>query len=650
MFGEEDIVKSHKSRADVITNIILVSFAIILARLWYLQIYMGEAYRRYSLENSLRKETVMAPRGMIFSRNNELMVHNVPRFDVIIVPQYLKTPKETVEMLAQRIEVPAAEIFQKLNRAKREQASYIPVVIKKNLSRKEVALIETENSYMPGVSVSTFITREYSDEFIGSHMLGYISKLDKQGKKKVKEYDEFQYIGVAGIEKVFDKHLKGDNGFEFVEVDALGRKRRYLKSDLLLDDIQNRPAVPGLNIRLTIDRDLQLAAYEALEGKVGSVVALDVTNGEILAIISRPSYNPSIFSRQLTSDYWSILSKDENEPLYDRAIQDHYPPGSTFKTITALAALEEGIVDENTEVRCNGYFQLGRKTFHCWKKHGHGVVNIYKAIRESCDVYFYKIGTKIDIDVLAKYAKMLGFGNKTGISLPRETRGLIPTKDWKLKKNAVPWQLGETLLTAIGQSYVLATPLQLTVAYAAIANNGRLVKPVLIKEIFSNAGDIIQQGNNEISTEKIFSDKTLKIVREGLFQVANNPTGTAWWYRGKGINMSGKTGTSQVVRFSSDKIFNKCEDNEYKLRHHAVFAAYAPSDNPKIAVGVVVEHGCHGSSAGAPVATAIISKYLEKYYPELREKYLKEDNKMLAAHWSRKKAQAAEEAKKNDEE
>ena len=356
-------------------------------------------------------------------------------------------------------------------------------------------------------------------------------------------------------------------------------------------------------------------------------------------MVSRPSFDPSKFSKGLTSEYWSSLVNNDKNPLRDRTIQEHYAPGSTFKTITALAALEEGIVTEDTEVSCKGSFRLGRRPFHCWKRRGHGKVNIYKAIRESCDVYFYKVATKLDIDTLAKYAKGLGMGSKTGITLPRETSGLIPTKEWKLKRNGIEWQLGETLSCVIGQSYVLATPLQLAMSYAAIANNGKLYRPFLIKEVFSTIGDVIKKSTPEVVNQITLSEKNLKIIKEGLNQVVNNSKGTAWWQRGRGIHMAGKTGTSQVVRFSADKIYSKCEDNEYRFRHHGVFAAYAPVEDPKIAVGVVIEHGCHGSSAAAPVAREVITTYMKKYYPTIYKKNLEEDKK-LYIKWKKKRDEA----------
>ena len=620
MFGEDDIVKSHKKRAELLRNIITFSFMIILSRLWYLQIYKGSEFYEYSLKNLLRKEVVKAPRGMMFSRKNELLVNNVPRFDAVVIPQYVKDREKTLKKLAIILGMTASKI-KKIMKKNTSQARYLPIIIKKNISHREVAVIETESRNMPGVRVVTFISREYRDKNVGGHLLGYISEISEHQLPKYRRRDNYDYrrgdyIGHAGLEEQLDLVLRGRDGYEFMEVDALGRMKKKFSSTGLLGIVGNKKSIPGNNIKLSIDRDLQHSAHKALVGKVGSAVAVDVNTGEILTMVSRPGFDPSRFSRSLSQEYWDGLIKNSNNPLRDRTIQEHYSPGSTFKVITAIAALEEGIINEKTEVQCPGFFRLGRRKFHCWKRFGHGKVDLIKSLRESCDVYFYKIGTQIDIDVLAKYARMFGLGNKTGIGLPRETTGLIPTREWKKKRDGQNWVRGETLSCVIGQSFVLTTPIQLAMLYAVIANKGTLHKPYVVKEIFSNVGEIKKKEKPQVISNIKISKKTWALIEKGLFEVVNHDKGTAWWFRGQGIQMAGKTGTSQVVSFSADNIFAKCEEREYELRHHALFSAYAPIHDPKIAVAVVVEHGCHGSSAAAPVARDIITTYMKKYMPE----------------------------------
>ncbi|MCB9060039.1 MAG: penicillin-binding protein 2 [Halobacteriovoraceae bacterium] len=653
MYGDDDLVKSHKFRADLIGNLILASFAIVLARLWYLQVYQGALFYRVSIDNRLRKEIVKAPRGMVFSRNNQLIVNNIPRFDVVITPQYLQQKKVTLRKLAKILDIPYDYILKELQK-KSTQASYRPVIIKKNISQKEVAIIETENSKLPGVSVTTFISRDYLDKKVGAHILGYTREISKSQLPQFRKRDNYDYkigdyIGQNGLEEELDKLLRGEDGHQFMEVDASGRMKRVLNSNNIFKGIKNLDIRPGNNIRLTIDRDMQLAAYNALEGKVGAAVAVNIHSGEVLAMVSRPSFLPSNFSKGLTPQHWEKLRDDKGKPLLNRTVQGTYAPGSTYKAITAIAALEEGIIDLDTEVKCTGKMRLGSRPYHCWKKWGHGKVNITKAIRESCNIFFYKIGSKIDIDVLSKYARLFGLGSNTGVTLPREKTGLIPSKEWKLMQRGIEWQLGETLSCAIGQSFVSVTPLQLSLVYAAIANGGKLYRPFLVKEVFSNSGKIIEKYDKQLVREVEVSDRTLQLVKEGLYQVVNNPKGTAWWQRGVGLHMAGKTGTSEVIRHSVENKYTKCEEYDYESRHHAVFAAYVPVEDPQIAMSVVVEHGCHGSSGAAPVAREMAKVYMEKYMPKLHEKLKEEDRVVMNKFWAEWKKKKEETNKVNEE-
>ncbi len=641
MFSEEDLIKAHKDRADLVGSIMAFFFLVILARLWYLQIYQGERFFQYSLQNRLRKEVVLASRGMVYGRNDELLIHNVPRFDVIVTPQYLKNRKETLKKLSKVLGMNVQSI-EKILKKNRGQARYRPITIKKNLSLKEVAVIETENNKMPGVQVRTFVSREYKDREIGAHLLGYISEIDQKQLKQYRKRDNYHYklgdfIGQAGIEEKFDLQLRGVDGYEFVEVDALGRRRRNSTSNTLLGGIENKDARPGNNIRLTIDRELQVKSFQALENKVGSVVAIDINTGEVLAMVSRPSFDPGEFSRSISRDNWTRLVEDENNPLRDRTIQEHYSPGSTFKTFTAIAALEEGIVRPEQEFMCKGTYRLGRRTYHDWKKSGHGMTDVYKALKRSVDVYFYLLAVQLDIDVLARYAKNFGLGRKTGIGLSQETSGLIPTREWKKKRNGEDWQVGETLSCVIGQSYVLVTPLQLAIAYAAVANGGTLFRPYLIREIFSPSGEIVKRYDPEIVGKVEVSEKILKVIQKGLYKVVNEEGGTAWWYRGQGIQMAGKTGTSQVRSMTKNELFSKCEEMPYRDRHHGIFVGYAPYHDPKIAVAAVIEHGCHGSKAAAPVVRDVIQIYMKKYHPDIYRENIKKERKEYRRRLERQK-------------
>ncbi len=637
MFGEEELVKIHKDRATLISYIITAAFGLVLSRLWYLQVYKGETLHNYSIQNRLRKEVVWAPRGLIYSRDDQLLVDNIPRFDAILTPQFLQDAEETLKKLGTILNTDVSAIKQILKKNS-NQAKYRPIIIKKNISFAELAQIETQNADLPGVSVDTFISREYRDKDIGAHLLGYISEISQVQLPKLRERDRMDYrlgdfIGQFGIEEQLDKYLRGENGHEFVEVDARGRRKRYINTDNLFKGIEDEKPLSGMNIKLTIDRDMQIAAYNALEGKVGGIIAIDIDSGEVLTMVSRPSFDPSQFSRGLTSEYWRGLVGNKEHPLRDRNIQEHFSPGSTFKALTGIAAFEKGEIDENTEVNCGGSFRLGRKVYHCWKKEGHGPTNLVKAIRESCNVFFQKAANRMDIDDLAYYAKSFGLGARTGISLPREVSGLIPTKEWKKKRYGQEWQAGETLSCAIGQSYVLASTMQMAISYAAIANGGRIYRPYVVKDIYDTDGELVKTFTPELLSEiKLQNPKTLKFVREGLFQVVNNPKGTAFARRGQGILMAGKTGTSQVKSASADKVYQKCELMDYESRHHGLFVGFAPFDNPKIAAAAIVEHGCHGSSAATPVVEAVITQYMKKYQPEMYLQNLEKD-KAIKDNW-----------------
>ncbi len=630
MFGEEELVKIHKERATLLSYIITAAFGLVLARLWYLQVYKGETLHNYSIQNRLRKEVVWAPRGLIYSRDDQLLVDNVPRFDAILTPQFLMDNEVTLHKLAKIMKIDVSTITGILKKNS-NQAKYRPIIVKKNISFDELAQIETQNADLPGISVDTFISREYRDKEIGAHLLGYISEISQIQLPKFRERDHQDYrlgdfIGQFGIEEQLDKYLRGENGHEFVEVDARGRRKRYINTDNLFKGIEDEKPISGMNVKLTIDRDMQIAAYNALEGKVGGIIAIDIETGQVLTMVSRPSFDPSQFSRGLTPEYWRSLVNNKEHPLRDRNIQEHFSPGSTFKLLTGIAAFEEGVIDENTEVNCNGSFRLGRKVYHCWKKEGHGPTTLVKAIRESCNVFFQRAANRMDIDDIAKYAKAFGMGARTGISLPREVSGLIPTKEWKKKRYGQEWQAGETLSCAIGQSYVLASTIQMATAYAAIANGGKIYRPYVVKDIYDTEGELVKTFTPELlSKVNIKNSKTLKFIREGLYQVVNNPKGTAFYRRGQGIQMAGKTGTSQVKGASADKVYQKCENMDYESRHHGLFVGFAPADNPKIAAAAIVEHGCHGSSAATPVVEAVITTYMKKYQPEIYLENLEKD-------------------------
>lgn len=622
--GQEEQLREYQDRFRYMYAALFIGIGLILARLTYLQILNGDVMRRYSEENRIKRVKIVAPRGMIFDRNRTLLVDNQPSFDLEITPQYLresKQEKEVLERLSALIDEPVSEISKKLEKSK-TQPAFLPIKIKTQLQRDEVAKIETWKLDMPGVAVETEIQRTNIYGEVGSHLLGYIGKISEQElpafRRKGLDYAQGDSIGKFGIEKELESTLRGIDGQEVVEVDALGRRIIERPTGRVLTQTKEVAAIPGKNLVLTIDQDLQLAAEKAFGDKAGGLVAIDPRSGEILAMVSKPSFNSTEFSRSINPALWKQLLENEDRPLRDKTIQDHYPPGSVFKAVTAVAGLEDGLINENTKIHCAGSIRVGNRVYHCHRKGGHGEVDVVTALERSCDVFFYRLAQRFkSVDDIAKWAIRLGLGKKTGIQLSREVPGLAPTEAWKLKRFGQVWTQGEVLSVAIGQSFVLSTVIQLANLYAAIGNGGTLFNPFFIKTIESYDGSVLKEFSPKASSETRLSPKTTELLRKGLLAVVNSPGGTAYGSRLPGVLFAGKTGTSQVVRLSADKIYQKCENMKYRFRHHGLFAGFAPANNPVIAVAAIAEHACHGSTGAAPVVREVIRTYLKKYHPDM---------------------------------
>jgi penicillin-binding protein 2 len=388
-----------------------------------------------------------------------------------------------------------------------------------------------------------------------------------------------------------------------VEVNVTGQVVRVLKTV---------KATPGNNVYLTIDHDLQAATEKLLEGRAGAAVAMDPRTGEILAMVSSPSFDQNMFVSGMSHDAWEALVTNPFRPLENKAIQAEYPPASTYKVIVALAALEEGIIDTETTYTCPGYQRFGNRVFRCWRRGGHGTVNVIRALAESCDVFFYNVGSELGVDTIARYAKAVGLGQPTGIRLANESKGLVPTAAWKRQRFGEAWQGGETLPVAIGQGYDLVTPIQMLVVTAAIADNGQIHRPLLLKKIETADGNIVERGVSQVVGRVPASEQTLAIVKQGMWEVVNTKGGTARGARLARIEIAGKTGTAQIVGRQASEDATSDDEVEANLKPHAWFIAYAPADDPQIAVTVIVEHGEHGSSAAAPIARDMIRTYLHK--------------------------------------
>lgn len=637
--GQEEQLRELQDRYRYLYTAIFIAFGILLSRLIYLQIFNGEKMRLFSEENRIRRVKIVAPRGMIVDRERKLLIDNRPSFDLEIIPQYLRESKrgpEVVGRLSNLIHMSVADIQSVLDKA-RGQPPFLPIKIKEDLPRDEVAAVESWRIDMPGVSVEMEIKRTNIFGDIAAHLLGYIGEVTQNELPKLNsgtstlKYKQGDHIGKSGLEQRMEDVLRGVDGEEMVEVDALGRRKLDIKGNRLLGSkVVGKVEIPGKNLVLTIDQDLQVAAAKAFGDKAGALVAIDPSTGEILAMISRPAFDPTDFARGIKYDLWEKLRTDENRPLRDKTIQDHYSPGSTFKIVTGITGLEEGVIDENTSFNCPGYVWVGDRKMHCWKKEGHGNVSIVSALTQSCDVFFYRVAQKLkSVNDIAKWAFHLGLGQKTGINLAREVPGLVPTEEWKMKRYNIPWQNGETLSVAIGQGPVLATVLQLANMYSSIANGGTLHRPFLVKRIESFDGQVLESFSPEDIDTTRLSPKTYELVRQGLWGVVNAPNGTA--HRTAelpGMDFVGKTGTVQLFNQSSDKIYDKCVNMKYHNRHHGVFTGFAPAANPVIAIAVLVEHACSGSQGAAPIAKEVVKAYLLKKFPELYGS--KSDEKILS--------------------
>jgi len=596
----------YRQRITGVMICVVAAFAILLLRLIYLQVIRGEEYRLLSLNNRIRLQNIDPPRGLILDHNGYVLVDNRPSFDVHITLKDARPVDETINKLSQYLNVPADELLLKISTSKGVSA-YKPILLKQDIGRNALASIEAHKYDLPGIAVNVKLRRHYLNIQDAVHLVGYLSEIspDELASDKYPGRRRGDLIGKFGAEKAFENFLQGERGGRQVEVNANGQVVRILKTVA---------AKPGQDIHLTIDYQLQKKTESLLQGVAGAAVAMDPTSGRILALASSPSFDQNYFISGMSYEQWDSLISNPFRPMENKAIQGEYPPGSTYKIITALAGLGEGVIDENTEFFCPGYYRFGNRVYRCWKKGGHGRVNIVKALAESCDVFFYQVGERLGVDRLAWYAKAAGLGSPTGIELDKEAAGLIPTAAWKKNRTGIAWQPGETLSVAIGQGFNLTTPIQMAGMMAAIANGGTRYKPMILESIRTADSRLIYKNEPQVVGKVPVTPRALELVRKGLWEVVNSERGTARGSHLEDIAFSGKTGTSQVISRKKDETRPE-EEMPAHLRPHAWFVAYAPSEAPKIAVAVLVEHGEHGSGAAAPIAREMIKTYLRKNWP-----------------------------------
>ena len=573
----------------------------LVARMYYLQVVEAEKYRTLADENRINLRLLLPPRGRIVDRFDVTIADNQQNYRVLLISEEARDVDRTLDILGRIIPLGQGE-RRRVNREMRRNRSFVPVTIRENLNWEEVARIEVNAPDLPGVMIDVGQSRYYPYGTDIAHVLGYVAAVSQKELTgdPLLELPGFR-IGKAGIEKVHDLVLRGSGGTLQVEVNAFGR---------VIRELSRQEGQPGAEIRLTIDLGLQRMINKRLAGDNSAVVALDVHSGDVLAMTSTPGYDPNAFNTGFSTEEWLDLVSNPHSPLHNKAVAGYYAPGSTFKMVVLLAALVKGVITPETEVFCSGSIELGDAEFHCWRKGGHGLVAAKKGLVESCDVYFYEIARRTGIERIAAMARRLGLGAPLGLDLPGEKPGLIPTREWKRAALDAPWHQGETLLTGIGQGYVLTTPLQLAVMTARLVNGGFAVVPRLTRSVSGNAALQIPEEETGFTTINI-APQHFALIKDALADVVNSPFGTAFRARidKPGIEMGGKTGTVQVRRISKaerEQGIRKNKDLPWKKRDHALFVGFAPVDSPRYVVSVVIEHGGSGSGIAAPIARDIL--------------------------------------------
>lgn len=575
-----------KDKIRTASIVIAALFCLVILRLWQLQVLQGSEYKKISDENMLRIIRVPSPRGIIYDRNGIPLVKNSPYFSASLIPENLE--KLDIPYLADVLNMDANEVYSKLNR--KRLSPFEPLKIKEGLTFAEIAKIEAKRSDIPGLIIDIDMSREYLFGDLGAHVIGYLGRISPAQSKdpEFKNIPSEAFIGQWGAELLFDKSLRGTPGERVIEVDALGKEIRL---------ISEKPPLKGEDLTLSIDINLQKAAEEAFSGKAGALVALKTDTGEVLGLVSRPSFDPNQFARGISQKQWINLVNDKKVPMLNRALQSQYPPGSTFKIVTAIAALSEGVITPNTKVECRGGITYGGRQFGCWKKGGHGIVSLHKALVESCDVYFYELGKRVGIDKIAEYARALGLDAITGLPLVKEGSGLIPDTRWKYEKKKQPWYMGETFHVSIGQGYLLTTPIQMAQLISAVANGGIILKPTIVK---------LETHPEPVKKAEI-KPEILELIKKALSGVVNEEGGTGISAKSAAVLIGGKTGTAQVVGIKKDS-----KDLPERFRDHAWFVAFAPVDKPEVALCAFVEHGGQGGRIAAPIAKQAIEAYVNR--------------------------------------
>ncbi|MBC6415229.1 MAG: penicillin-binding protein 2 [Bdellovibrionales bacterium] len=605
---QEFEIKSHTHRFLFLISLTGFLFLILLLRLMYLQIYQGENFKHFSDNNRFKKKVLIAPRGLILDRKGKLFAGNTKVFQLII-NTHTPSLTQVLEKISKIIQKPLPDLREIIDKSQKRFNFFHPVVLKENLTLTEIHHLKQLQWIYPEIQVEEKEKRYYPLKENGAQLLGFIGSISKKEVKKIQKQNRQVYlsdiVGKSGLEKIYDKYLKGQNGFSLIEVNA---QNHLLVTDSSYFDFLKISPIQGENISLTLDKDLQEIALKALKRKdelyprTGAVLIMK-TNGEILALLSDPSFNPNKFSLGLSEQVWKNLSSKDSKVFINKVYQEHYPPGSVFKPFMALAALQEGLISEETLIHSPSTFRLGSSIFHDHNPLGYGKINVLTALERSSNTFFYQIGDQLGIDKMSYYSKLFRLGQKTGIELTKEASGYLPQR----KKNQI-WNLGDTINVSIGQGSLLTTLLQLAVAYNAIATEGILVKPFLVKKQgqHMNVPVILDSISDRIDRKHFIT------VKKALYNVVQGAKGTARWYQLPFVEFSGKTGTVQVVSLKSKELYKNCLEMPLEKRHHGWFIGFAPSHKPEIIVAVFTNHSCSGSKGSASVARDIIEYYFKQ--------------------------------------
>ncbi|MDO4435609.1 MAG: penicillin-binding protein 2 [Cardiobacteriaceae bacterium] len=588
--------------------LVLVGFLILLGRMIYLQIWRYDYYRTRSQNNRVRLKVVPPERGIIYDRQGKALSENILRYRVVLSPSQTKNVRETLEQLRGVLSLRSTDIEQFLQTYKRVRR-YESAVVKSSITEQERYDLSVQLYRLAGVGIESYYERYYPYGSLLAHVLGYINRINERDLKDDDEdvYRGLSVIGRMGLEKQYEERLRGKSGYQQVETDVNGNLVRVL---------EEAPAQRGQDLYLSIDVDLQRFIDETLGHYRGSCVAIEPKTGEVLAMVSKPSFDPNLFVRGISQVHYRRLLNDPDSPLYDRALKGRYPPGSVIKPVMNLAGYYYGLFNSHTVVYCSGHYTIpdsnSKRRFHCWNRRGHGAVNGDKALAQSCDIYYYTLGYQMGVERMASFFEYFKIGTKTGVDLPDESSGVMPTRQWKEKRFNRPWYLGDTINASIGQGFVTTTPLQLAYMTALIARDGVSFTPSLLRYVYDPVAQsferLMRPAGERIA---VYREAHWKEVRRSMENVIHSAIGT-----GKGIaqglqyRMAGKSGTVQVISFQGERIAPK--DMKKEHQDNAMFVAFAPASDPKIALSIVVERGGGGSATAAPMIRKITDYYLEK--------------------------------------